>query len=208
VHAHLNRDTVCRKEQVRRAAPVFGHFGQGVSRSVGYGFDKAGMIVKSPDYVDWRGLWANFLAGTRDIFTILPAARVRAKGRRYKRQCTLDAVVGHLLHHIAEHRMPVAISPVNGQMWAVNVEFPNELAQQAADLAVQWADAAEMAVMLGNFQESIAGDIASAGHVIQKGNYVVRTLRAAKRDDEQGVVRQCFQWSVFSAQISVLKTGH
>ena len=62
--------------------------------------------------------------------------------------------------------------------------------------------------MLSHFQNPLAGDIAAASHVFQKGKNVVRTLRAAERDDEQCVVGQSLQFSFFSVQLSVPKTEH
>ncbi|BET47141.1 hypothetical protein RGQ21_21230 [Kitasatospora aureofaciens] len=43
--------------------------------------------------------------------------------------------------------------------------------------------------MLSDFLEAFLGDAAPPGHVLQERDHVVRALRAAEREQEEGVVR-------------------
>ncbi|GAB2940286.1 hypothetical protein GCM10027075_46120 [Streptomyces heilongjiangensis] len=42
--------------------------------------------------------------------------------------------------------------------------------------------------MLADFLEAFLGDAAPPRHVLQEGDHVVRALRAAEREQEQGVI--------------------
>ena len=67
---------------------------------------------------------------------------------------------------------------------------------QVADLGVDRADAAEVVVMLGDFQQPLARDVPAARDVLQERHDVFALLRAAEADDQDGVVLH-FVGSVF-----------
>lgn len=71
----------------------------------------------------------------------------------------LDAVVGHLLDRFGQEGMPVAVSPVDGQLRSVRVEFLDQGDQQGPVLGIQRALTTEEVVVLGHLQHPLVGDV-------------------------------------------------
>jgi len=84
--------------------------------------------------------------------------------------------------------MPVPISPVDGQRRALRVEFAFQRGDQSAVLFVDGALAAKVVVVFRNFQHALPRHIFPAQHILQERDDVFRTLRATKRDQQQGVI--------------------
>ena len=134
------------------------------------------------------GPGADFLAGPADVLAILPAARIRAVRRQDDRQGLLDAGLGHLAEGVGQHRVPVAVAPVDRQRHAVPSQLGAERVDQRPDLGVDRADAAEVVIMLGDLLHPLAGDVPAPRHVLQKGHHVVGPLRTAEAHDQDRVV--------------------
>ena len=101
----------------------------------------------------------------------------------------LDAVVGHLGDRFAQHRMPVAVAPVDRQRRAVGVQpLRDQRHQQARDLIARRAYAAESLIVRGHFQQPLPRHVLAADDVFQERHHVLGTFRAAERDQQQGVI--------------------
>src|SRR6185369_4620635 len=113
---HSHRNAVRGVDELSRGLPWCRNLIEYFLNSIRAGFDESGMIVKHANlFHDGRTL-ANRFPGPCDIFSILPAAGIRAVSGSHKSQSALDAVGFHLLQSIRKHRMPVTIAPINRQM--------------------------------------------------------------------------------------------
>ena len=102
----------------------------------------------------------------------------------------LHSVGSHFGQRVGQHRVPVSISPVDRQRDAVPVELRPQRGDQVADLSIDRADAAEMVVVLGDLQKSLAGDVSAPRDVFQERQHIFAALGPAKTDDENRIVRQ------------------
>ena len=80
-----------------------------------------------------------------------------------------NAVVGHLGDRIGQQGMPVAVSPIDGQVRPMGVQLLHQLCKERTEFRIQWTDATEPLVVPGNLQQPIGRNIPSASHVFQKG---------------------------------------
>ena len=55
-------------------------------------------------------------------------------------------------------------------------------------LIVDRALAAEVVIVLGDLQHSLARNVLSAQHVLKERNHIVRPFRTSERDNQQSVV--------------------
>ena len=89
---------------------------------------------------------------------------------------------------VGQQRMPVAIAPINTPGGTIAVELGLQGGDQGPVLSIDRAHAAEMVVMFGHGQHSLARNVLAAEHVFQKRDDVVRLFRAAERHHQQSVV--------------------
>ena len=85
----------------------------------------------------------------------------------------LHAVGRHLAQRVGQQRMPVAIAPVDRQLRAVRGQLALERRDQLPVLLVDRADAAEVLVVLGDFEHPLARHVLAAEHVFEKRQHVV-----------------------------------
>src|SRR5690242_9939045 len=102
--------------------------------------------------------------------------------------------------------MPVAIAPIDRELWPVTLQFFFERGDQYAVLFVDGTLAAEVMVVLCNFEHPLARNIAPAQHVFEERNDVVRLLRTAEGQDHYGVVAR-FSHETLSCQTEPLAYG-
>ena len=125
-------------------------------------------------------LEAKRVQSSRDILAVLPAAGIRAVGRRDEEEGVIHPVSAHDLDRVLQQGMPVAVPEVDGQVNAVLRQLSFERGDQRSVLGVDRTDAAEMCVVLGDFFEPLPWDVTAAGDVFQKGHDVVHALRATE----------------------------
>ena len=164
-----------------------GKLGQRGPQAIDVRLDQPGMVVEQAQLQHLRSVGADLLLRVEDVLAVLPAAGVRAERRREERERLADAVVAHLPQGVGEQRVPVAVAEVDRQLDRVLGELPLDRRDQLAVLGVDRADAAEQVVVLRDLEQPLARDAASARHVLEERQHVVRALRPAERDDEQGV---------------------
>ena len=70
-----------------------------------------------------------------------------------------------------------------------------ERRDQSPVLVVDRALAAEVLIVLGDFEHSLAGHVPPAEHVFEKRDHIVRAVGAAEGDHEHGVIAW---WNAFS----------
>ena len=68
------------------------------------------------------------------------------------------------------------------------VEFGTQSRDEFANLGVDRADAVEVIVVLGDLKHPLAGNVASAKHVLQKRNDIVPLLGTPETDHQDGVI--------------------
>ena len=187
---HRRRKAVRGEEEPRPADSLRRNLGPRRRNPLGHRLDEARMIVEQPELVDLRRGRPDFLPRPVDVFDILSAAGIRAERRRDERQGSLDAVVGHLGDGIGQHRMPIAIAPVDRQLRPVGVQFGDQRGQQPAVLRVDRAMAIEEFVVPRDFQQPLARHILAAHDVFEKRHHVVRPFGPAERNQQQGVDRR------------------
>src|SRR6185312_11156712 len=84
--------------------------------------------------------------------------------------------------------MPVAVSPIDREMETGGFEFRFEGGDQVAALAVDGADAIEVVIVFGDFEQALAGDVAAAEDVFEERDDILALFRAAEGNEEKGVV--------------------
>ena len=119
-----------REDQRRLFAAFFRQPAERRTNPIDCRLNKARMVVETANHVDLRGIHANSLPGSGDIFAILPTTRIGTKGRSHKGQGMFDAVVGHLPDNVAQHGVPVPVSPIDGQMGSMFIKFYDQLGKQ------------------------------------------------------------------------------
>jgi len=87
---------------------------------------------------------------------------------------------GHLANCVGDHRVPVAIAPIDGQIYVVFRQFNSQRVDQAAALFVDRADPAQIHVSRGDLFESCARHSAPSSDVVEEGHDVIGALRATK----------------------------
>lgn len=185
------RDGVGREREVRAVPYVLGEVGQGLQYAGDHGLHEALVVEVVPQLVDLRQRQALGLKGGErggEVLAVLAAARVRGVGAGGQDQDAAAAVGDHLAQGVRQVGRPVAVAPVDRQIKTVSREVLAEGVQQGAVLVVDRADPAEQEVVLPDFLQAFRGDAAPTRHVLQERDHVVRALRAAEREQEQGVV--------------------
>src|SRR4249919_851635 len=84
--------------------------------------------------------------------------------------------------------MPVAVAPVDRQRNVVGGEVGTNGGEQLAALVVDRAPATEAVVVLPHLREPFGWDTSATGDVLKERDHVIRTLRPAKRQEQQRVV--------------------
>ena len=84
--------------------------------------------------------------------------------------------------------MPIAVSPIDGEIRAMLSKFVFDGRDQFARLLVDWALAIEVVLVFGNREQAFARNIASAEDVFEEGNDIAVTFRTAERNHQECVV--------------------
>src|SRR5829696_8076011 len=140
------------------------------------------MVVERSQFLDLRRSWANFGLSIGNVLTVLPATRVRAVCRSHKRECVLNTIRGHLFERIGEQRVPVAITPVDRELWSMSLQLLFQCRNQISILWIDRTDAAEQLVMMCNLEHAFTRDVATSQHVLEEGNDIVHPFGPAERD--------------------------
>ena len=135
------------------------------------------------DLANLRSALAHFQTRGCDVVLILSAARIGTESRRGQRHGLLDAVIPHPPHGVRQHRMPVAIAPINRQR-----RQPAERLDQRPHLVVDRALAIEVIVVSGHGQQPLARNPAPARDVLEEGKHVFPLLRPAEAHHQHRVV--------------------
>ena len=85
--------------------------------------------------------------GALDVLAILPASRVRAVGRGHEGEGAFPPVAGHLPQRVGQKRMPIAVAPVDRQVWTMVLQFRAQGGHEFAVLLVDRAHAVEQRVV-------------------------------------------------------------
>ncbi len=149
------------------------------------------MIVEDANLVDLRRTVTDLRESCLDVLSVLTAARPGTVSRRHVSQRRFDTCSLHFTQCVRQQGVPVAVAPVNRHVDPVLVEFRPQGRNQLATLAVNRTDAAEVLVMLSDFQQPLARDAATACDIFEKRHYIVRPFRTSKRDKQNRVVAHC-----------------
>src|SRR5206468_5206878 len=86
------------------------------------------------------------------------------------------------------HRVPVAITPIDGYARATLAQLGIEKRKQLAHLPVDGTDAAKMVIMFGDCEHALMRDIASTQHIFKKRNDVGGLFGSAECNQKERVV--------------------
>ena len=150
--------------------------------------DEPRMIVEKTQFLDPRSVGPNLFSRALDVLKVLTATGVRGKGRGDKRQGTADAVFSHLLQSVRQERVPVSVSPIDGQMGTVGIEFRYEGSQEGPILRVDRARASQHFVMLGHLADALLRHRLAPEHILKERDHVLRFFRSTERNQKQTVV--------------------
>ena len=129
-----------------KATGAAGQLFQRCAHSVDHGIEETGVIVECAEFIDVRLA----IAGGYDVLAVLAASGIRIESGGEKCQRVPDAGVTHLAERVGQHRMPVAIAPVNGKMRTFGVEQLLEFGNQRAVLVVDRTAAAKVIIVFGD----------------------------------------------------------
>ena len=153
--------------------------------------DEAGMVEEHAQLVDLRRLSAQPPAERRSMSSrYCRQPEYELNGARDECQSAPDAVGGHLAKRVGQQRVPIAVAPVDRQLRSMIGQFPRQGRHQRTILLVDRTHAAEVVIVLGDFEHPLAGHFPAAKHVFQERQHVVRPLRPAERNDQNGVVHE------------------
>ena len=149
--------------------------------------DEARMVVEQPQLLELRGIGSDELPGPLEVLPVLAAARVGAEGRGGEDEGPLDPVLGHRGHGVGDHRVPVAVAPVDRQVDAGVGQLTLQGGDQLPAVVVDGGAAAELLVLLGHLGQALVRDVAAPGHVAEEGEDVIWLLGPAEGQHEDGV---------------------
>ena len=145
------------------------------------------MVVAVAHPVQARGLRES-VRGREEVLPVAAAAAVGAEGAGHVDERRPDSVPRHPRHGVRQHRMPVPVAQVDREprtaLGERRLERPHELAGVLRD----GAHPAEPVVTLRDAGLAGGRDRQPAEDVVEERHDVVRSLRAAERDDQDGVV--------------------
>ena len=159
VLGHRQRDAVRRKHDEGLPTPLSRDLLQAAREAVGHRFNEAGVVEEHPGPIDPRCAGADLPLGFGDVLAVLPATGVRTKTVGKKGQRVPHAVAGHPAEGVRKQGVPVAVSPVDRQLRAVDGQFLLQSGYQFTVLLVDRAHAAEPLVVVGHFQHPLAGHV-------------------------------------------------
>src|SRR6202140_1991131 len=99
-----------------------------------------------------------------------------------------------MAQRVGEHRMPVAVSPIHGQVWFMLRKFVFEGRDQVACLLVDGAFAIEVVVVLGHREHALTWNVASAQHIFEEWDDILPGFRATEGDNKDRVVVHACGW--------------
>ena len=76
--------------------------------------------------------------------------------------------------------MPVSISPIDRQVDVITLKLRANRRQEFAVMLVDRADAAEVVVVLGNFQQPFARNVSASCHVFEERQNIVPAFWTAE----------------------------
>ena len=185
---HRRGNAVRREEDRDRGTRVLRKTHERPSDVVGHRPDKSGVIEEHADLVDLRRPLTHRCTGGRNVFAVLATAGVAAVGTCDEGNRPFHSGVGHLADRVGKQWMPVAIAPIDRDVWPAAVEFCTQCSEERPVLLVDRALATEMLVVLRHFQHPFPRDVSPAEHVFQKRHHVIRAIGTTKRDQQDGVV--------------------
>ncbi len=150
-------------------------------------FDEPGVVVEQPDLVELGGARTDRIPGPLQVFAVLAAAGIGAEGRCGEHQRPLDPIGGHLGHRVGQHRMPVAVAPVDREIDAGTAELGFDGGLQVPAVIVDRGSTAELGVLLGNDGQSLIGHVAALGHVAEEGEDVVGAFGSTEGQQQDRV---------------------
>src|SRR3954447_15829234 len=121
------------------------------------------------------------------VFAVLLAAGIRMLSRGDEPDRVPRAVGVHLVQRVGEERVPVAHADVDAQRTAGRCKALAQASRLELREPRDWRYATEQLVMTRDFFDSFGRYPAPAQHIGQERPHVLRPLRAAKRDQQDGV---------------------
>ena len=160
-----------------------------LSDQVGLGFDEQRVIETFAHFLDGWCTFAHFLLSDLDVLAILSAAGIATEHAGEEGDRAAFSVGLHLTQCIRDHRVPIAIAPVDWKIDSVGIEFGAQSGDEGAVLSVDGADAVEVLVVFGDFHHSFAWNVLASQHILQKWKDFIRAFRATERDQQNRVER-------------------
>ena len=157
---------------------------------IGVRGNEIGVVVEDPELAELDrspGLRTRRV----QILTVLPAVRSRnCRPRRQNARARCTAGGRHLPQCRRQQRMPVPIAPVDraSRIPCCRSSGSPAAAIKSRTLLIDRADAAEVVIVLGDFEHPVARDRSSAEDVLQKRDDIVATFRTAEGDKQDSVV--------------------
>src|SRR5258708_18061678 len=130
------------------------------------------MIKEHSQLIHFRRARTNFPLCPRNVLAILPASRVRAVCRSHKPQGPPYSILLHLPQSLRQHRMPVAIPPIDWQPRPVSLQLRVQRGNQRPRLLVDRTLSLEVVIMLGHGQHALPRNVPPAQPVLEEGNHL------------------------------------
>ena len=161
-----------------------------IAHAVATGLDERRVVVERAQFVHFRRIVAGFDLSGANVLTILSAAGIRAVCGGHKCERPLHSVAPHFVERGRKERMPVAVSPVDGEWDSVRIEIRTQSLDEIAALIVERTLSAEVIIMFSDFEKTFARNVFAARDILEKRKDIFRTFRPAERDNQQSVVHR------------------
>ena len=153
--------------------------------------NKIRVVVEDSQLIDMESCHLRLLQGRRDVFSILPTSGITAETRSDIGDRSLHTIAFHLKHRVVQKRLPVPVSPVDGQGNLVSIQFCSQELNEISTLLIDRADTAKVVVMLGNFQQAFARNGFATEYIFEERNDVVRLFGTTEGKNQNRIVRSC-----------------
>ena len=186
---HRVGDRVGDEEEGELGVGDVGQRPERLDHEAGVGTDEGGPQRIRADLVDLEDQLVGALGeGVGEVLAVLPAGGVRRVGAGRHDDDPVQPASGGVPEGVREERRRVAVAPEDGDLDLALLQLGLEGGDEGAVLVVDRAAAAEQLVVVRDVLEPLVRDPAARGHPAQERHDLVGRLRAAERQEEDGVV--------------------
>ena len=190
---HRFWDAVGREEHGNRGNKFFLNLAEGNFQAVGLGLDEFGVVESHASFFHKRGIWSGLEHRCGDVLSVLTAAAVATEHGSKECDRPFATILLHCLDGACEHRVPVAVPPVDRQLDLSVGEFCFQSFEEFTALLVDGANASKVIVVLGDFKHSFARNVLATEYILKKRHHILGAFRSPEGNHQDRVDRYRIQ---------------